>query len=313
MSIQLFSLNQEERIEAQQAAERAVIALAGDKPIRERFKNTGYSELGTRTTLLFTGLALLIAVAAFIPSAMRLYQIGFVTFGHAISDHNSQVAAGISSIMLAESGVLAFSLFNATLHDKTAKRVVFFFIGLFSVYALVGNIQLAMPGHWTNPFAWLESVVPPVAVLGAGFMLENQLLVYLRQRQQDNLAYEEALTEWKIATANPRSHGRYRRLYANALRDALKARNAKGRGKKERVEYMAQLQAEDWVELVLAEMAADEWFNEPLVAQVEQVSVSVNGHKSDVDLSEFELPLVERELAAVPKGLTNGHNGNGHH
>ena len=310
MSTQLFSLNQEERIEAQQAAERAVVALAGEKPIRERFKNTGYSELGSGTTLLFTGLALLIAVAAFIPSAMRLYEIGFTTFGHAIANHNSQVAAGISSIMLAESGVLAFSLFNATLHDKTAKRVVIFFIGLFSVYALVGNIQLAMPNHWGNPFAWLESVVPPVAVLGAGFMLENQLLVYLKQRQQDNLAYDESLSEWKIATANPRSHGRYRRLYANSLRDAFKAKNGKGRGKNERLEYMAQLQAEDWVEVVLTEMAADEWFVEPVsVAEPQVVAIGENDGRAPAAIFA-ELPLPEEELVPVPKVSSNG---NGHY
>lgn len=124
------------------------------------------------------------------------------------------------------------------------------------------------------------------------------------------------MSDWKIFTANLRLHNRYKALYANSLRDALKVKNGKGRGKKERVEYMAELEAEDWVEVVLTEMAADEWFIEPVAMQRGEVPRPSGGDTAFAQAvgshSEVESPLVERELVAVPKVSSNG-NGNGHY
>ncbi len=77
------SLTQEQRQTARQAAHDAVIRAIGTKPIREQFTYTTISKYPPAITRLIAGLCLILLLAAFTPSAIRLYVIGSQTFDHA--------------------------------------------------------------------------------------------------------------------------------------------------------------------------------------------------------------------------------------
>ena len=42
-----------------------------------------------------------------------------------------------------------------------------------TIVALTGNIQISLPGHTESPFAWLESIAPPILVLSTAYVLEG--------------------------------------------------------------------------------------------------------------------------------------------
>ena len=71
-----------------------------------------------------------------------------------------------------------------------------------------------------------------------------------------NSAFQAALTDWQVATANPEEHPQWQQFYANALRDALRKANNR------RKETLAQMTQDDWRKAVTREMHADLWYME---------------------------------------------------
>jgi hypothetical protein len=96
-----------------------------------------------------------------------------------------------------------------------------------TILALTGNIQIALPGHTSSPFAWLEAVAPPLLVLSTAYVLKEQVLETIEQRHADEHAFQAALADWQVATAAPEQHTTWSQVYANALRDALFKANSR--------------------------------------------------------------------------------------
>lgn len=252
----LRPLTQEERDAARENAQRAVIGTAPD---RARFMHSMQSKYPLYARLSVTLLCVVLLIAAFLPSAIRLHHIGVQTFMHAIADGASLTVAGWSAVFLAETGQLVFTLALAMLDANRSQRAMLYGgAALSTFFALVGNVQIAQPMMQAEMFAWLEAVTPPLVVLATAHVLKHQILHSIEMRYATEREYQAALAAWKLRAQSPEQDAAWQQRYANALRDAIRKANARSeRGK----QGLAQLQRGDWYMLVQREMQADAWFS----------------------------------------------------
>ncbi len=264
MLSQIKSLNQEERQNAHAAAEQAVMRAVGERPSREAFDRHTASRYPPAVTKLIIGLCIALLLAAFTPSAIRLFVIGSETFGAAVPDSLAMGAVGVATVLTAEIGQVVFSLALATMGTTpSARRLLYVSMGIATAIALVGNVQVALPGHMDSPFAWLEAIAPPLLVLSTAYVLKEQLLDAIEMRHANERAYQEAVNLWLTATADPESHPHWMQFYANALRDAIRKANSR------RKDALAELTTADWRALVYRELQADNWYAQPVIEQIQ--------------------------------------------
>jgi hypothetical protein len=285
---QIKPLTQEERQLARVAAAEAVMRDIGERPQRDHYNQHTAHRYPPMVTKLISGLCIALLLAAFTPSAIRLYVIGSSTFGAAVPYELAMIAVGIATVLTAEVGQVVFSLALATLGtSKGARRLLYGSMGIATGIALIGNVQVALPGHLESPFAWLEAIAPPLLVLSTAYVLKEQMLEAIELRHANERAYQEAINEWQKATINPEAHSRWMQFYANALRDALRKVNNRKR------EVLETLSHADWRALVYRELQADDWYETPestaapalvegggeggVMEMVRPLAVSVNG------------------------------------
>jgi hypothetical protein len=294
----LRPLNQEQRQDARHAAHDAVKRAIGARPSRDQFTHHTSSKYPPSVIRLISLLCIVLLLAAFTPSAIRLYVIGSQTFGQAVSSSVAMTAVGLATVLSAEVGQVVFSLALATL--GTSRRLLYASMGISTILALTGNIQTALPGHTQSPFAWLEAIAPPLLVLSTAYVIKEQLLDSIQQRHANERAFQEALSDWQLATHDPEAHPRWSQFYANALRDALRKANYR------RKETLQDMTTADWRAAVYRELHAEEWFEAPEVESEVQ---------PDHQPEEAEPAICEAEsfpLAAVATMNGNGyHNSNG--
>jgi hypothetical protein len=258
MALDILPLKQEQREVARQAAHRAVINAVGAKPAREQFMYSTISKYPPAITRLISGLCLVLLLAAFTPSAIRLYVIGSRTFGQAVSSSVAMTAVGLATVLSAEVGQVVFSLALATLGtSRSSRRLLYGSMATSTILALTGSIQVSLLGHTDSPFAWLESIAPPLLVLSTAYVLKEQVLRAIEMRHANEMSYQEALAEWRTTTANPEAYPQWTQFYANALRDALRKANNR------RQETLSQMTQNDWRIAVTREMRADLWYAQP--------------------------------------------------
>ena len=108
------------------------------------------------------------------------------------------------TVLSAEIGRVVFSLALATLGTSTTSgRLLYLSMGMRTSVALAGNIQIALLGHGQSVFAWLEAIVPPLVVLSTAYVLKGQMLETIKQRHAAEYAYQSALADWQVMTAEP--------------------------------------------------------------------------------------------------------------
>jgi hypothetical protein len=235
-----------------------VIRALGSKPTREQFTHTTISRYPLSVTRLISLLCMVLLLAAFTPSAIRLYVIGSQTFGQAVPNNLAQVAVGLATVLSAEIGQVVFSLALATLGTSTtSRRLLYLSMGMCTSVALAGNIQVALLGFEQSVFAWLEAIVPPLVVLSTAYVLKGQMLETIEHRHAAEYAYQSALADWQALTAEPEQLPEWSQFHANALQDALRKVNAR------RKETLAAMTQADWRLAVYREMQSDLWFAEP--------------------------------------------------
>jgi hypothetical protein len=286
----LRPLTQEQRQSARRNAREAVIRAIGPRPTREHFSHSTISKYPPSVTRLIF-LLCRCCFGGLTPSAIRLYVIGSQTFGQAVSSDVAMTAVGFATVLSAEIGQIVFSLALATLGtSQSARRLLITSMALATIISLVGNVQLALPGHEKSPFAWLEAIAPPIIVLATAYVIKEQILEAIEVRHANECAYQAALDDWKTATSNPESHSAWSQFHANALQDALRKANAR------RKEILDRLTMEDWRIVVGREMRADRWYqgteqNEAGVASLspafESITAGKNGndHRPKVSIS----------------------------
>lgn len=254
----LRPLTQDQRQDARTAAQDAVTRSVGQRPERSDYAATTISRYPASVTRLITSLSIVLLLAAFTPSAIRLYVIGSQTFGSAINNTAAMRLVGLATVLSAETGQVVFSLALATLGKTRQTRILLYTSAAIATgIALVGNVQIALPGHTGSPFAWLEAIAPPLLVLSTAYVLKGQMLGAIEQRHANELAYQQALDDWRAATGDPESHPRWSQFYANALRDQLCKANAR---RKDALEAMTTA---DWRAAVYREMQSEAWYQEP--------------------------------------------------
>jgi hypothetical protein len=198
----LRPLTQEQRQSARQAAHQTVVRSIGARPTREHFSHHTANKYPQSVTRLISLLCIILLLAAFTPSAIRLYVIGSQTFGQAIDNGVAMTAVGLATVLSAEVGQVVFSLALATLGaSRSSRRLLYASMGISTILALTGNIQISLIGHTESPFAWLESIAPPLLVLSTAYVLKEQVLGAIEMRHANEQAFQAALADWQIATA----------------------------------------------------------------------------------------------------------------
>jgi hypothetical protein len=254
----LRPLTQEQRQSARQAACQAVVRSIGPRPVRGQFAHHTLSKYPPTVTRLISLLCIILLLAAFTPSAIRLYVIGSRTFGQAVSNSVAMTAVGLATVLSAEIGQAVFSLALATLGaSQSSRRLLYGSMAITTILSLMGNIQISLPGHMSSPFAWLESIAPPILVLSTAYVLKEQALESIERRHTNERAFQAALTDWQVAVSDPEDYPHWRQFYANALHDSLRKANNR------RLETLSQMSRDEWRVAVTREMEADSWDEEP--------------------------------------------------
>lgn len=274
----LRPLTQEQRQDARAAAHEAVRRAAGPQPARSDFAHFAASKYPPSVTRLITLLCIVLLLAAFTPSAIRLYEIGSKTFGAAIDNTAAMQLVGLATVLSAETGQIVFSLALATLGStRSSRRLLYTSMLIATLIALVGNIQVALPGHTSSPFAWFEAIAPPLLVLSTAYVLKEQMLELIEARHANEREYQAALAKWRAATASPEKHPQWAQFYANALRDALRKRNNR------RKDVLQAMTTADWRAAVYREIQAEQWYEDFVEAPAPPIrlaTASSNGNGS---------------------------------
>jgi len=279
-------LTDERRIEARERAKALVIRAAGVMPDRKDFDQHTTSKYPEWMNQTINVLCLIVLVAAFLPSAMRLFYIGSTTFVATLRDAHAAMLAGYSIVIMAEISMVLFSIASVIVEPHKSESVpatgrgaalvniirgidkvqLLLIVSQFvaTAIALVGNAQVSLAhGHEENPFAVIEAFSPSIVVFTTSYILKAQMLSSIERRHANTRAYGLALAAWKAATSRPEDDARFRPALHNALRDFLREDNSKGTGATARRDYIAGLVLDDWRQLVKRELLADEWYEDP--------------------------------------------------
>lgn len=214
-------LTQLQRERARDNARKALLRKVGDAPNAEHYIRQQVSKYPLALQLFVAFLCLVVLIAAFVPSSIRLYDAAHDALSVSIQNAYAVTAAAIATIFLAEIGQIVFSLALAMFNEKPLQRR-FLIAGavLATIIAFAGNVSVAKPAY---EFAVLEAIAPPFMVLATAYVLKEQLLHVVEQRHAGKVAYEHALQAWQDATRNIDEHQDWQRAYANALMDAIRS------------------------------------------------------------------------------------------
>ncbi|MEM9954364.1 MAG: hypothetical protein AAF846_22325 [Chloroflexota bacterium] len=338
--VQIYRLTDEQRIDAKNEARKVVIAQYGDEPTleqfqrplpmlpnREDYQNRTVSDYPAWLTKAIGTFMVIVFIAAALPSLFRLFRVGYDYYYMGIQSNWQATVVGVSTFLLAEFLIVLSTVAMRVLFKSKLARAFFLIpIALGMAMAFVGNWTITQP-HDT--MAWLETIVPPIAVLFTAFIGEQMILHSIKTRyanerayQQDRraleserreqsnsekLAYREALANWHDATKAPEQSDYWVSAYANAIRNKIMEANNSGTGKTKRMEYLDTLSRQEWIALVRQEIEAEQWFKEQHLNEPKQVS-PVNPTPA--------LPLESPVAVPVMSANGNSHyppNGNGSH
>lgn len=277
---ELQPLTEDDRIEARERARALVVRAVGEQPSPEMFTEASMSEYPAWLGRLSVLLMVLVFLAAGAVSFFRLFTAGRDGFLHTINVEYQAVIVGLATFVLAEFLVITSTLLGSIYVEGRLQKAL-------NTLAIVAGLLVAFVGNWhvTRPsaaFMWLETLVPPFAVLATALLGEKMLLRSLKTRQAQKTAYQQALADWKHATADPESSPRWKSVYATVLREKLREVNSSGQGKTRRVEIMASLDRASWRALVYREIDADNWYaddEQPPALPLPALVISANGNQ----------------------------------
>lgn len=254
----LRELTDNERLDARERAREIVLREIGERPAREQYSGMTVSEYPTWVTRLVGGLMLVVFVAAAMPSLFRLYSAGSRYHLDGINAPWQAAVVGVSTFLLAEFLIITSTLAASIFYRGKARAVFAFPVSLGLAVAFVGNWTVVQP-H--DMFSWLETVVPPLAVLVMSFVGERLILDAVKQQHADEKSYQEAVAYWQQQTREVETHARWNVVYGRSLIQALREANTGGTGTKARLEAMAAMTRREWAALVRRELLieAGDW------------------------------------------------------
>jgi hypothetical protein len=293
----LVPLSEDQRSNALHAAR---IKIVGEmklpaEPRIEDYNVSSFSNMPDWFNKSINRASLFMLVVAFIPSAMRLHQIGLESFQPVIKHAFSAYVAAICVVFMAEIGQVIFTLSAANVRGFNR---IGMYVGaaICTVIALSGNGIAVGEGATKNIFTFLETYGPPVLVLLTSTALKWQAVNAIKARhaaesafKADHDAWESDVarveTQWRDAYDNAHTHHSWMRLQANALREALRRANARS------TVALRDLQDMDWRALIERELNADQWFERTQVAYaIESAAVRSDAIR------------ITRPVGALPRG-----------
>ncbi|HEB27971.1 MAG TPA: hypothetical protein ENI05_09385 [Porticoccus sp.] len=255
--MQIKGLTLAAREEAAEEARRVIRLRFGKQPCHSDFTGGSTSKYPAWLTKLITVLLTIAVLAGFIISATHINNIGQTTIATSIDNPWSIKLVGIALVLISEVTALVILLVLPMVHDRVSRTVLYLGLAGATAVALIGNWQ---DGNPNDPFAYVVAFVPPLLVLSLGFVGKVQVLEAISNRHDSLVAFEVAKKEYDDLTAFPERSRDYLQTYATTLRDKLLDTNNVGRGKTERMAYLASLPPSGWRRLVSAEMGQDSWW-----------------------------------------------------
>lgn len=302
-------LTDHERIDAREQAKAAVIKSNGDEPNRDAFMRYHASEYPRWLTGLIAAFLMIVFIAAFAMSLFRVFTAGRDYFLHGIEIEWQAAIAGTATFILAEFLVIASMLAMSVYFKGRDRWLMLIPAGMGVGIALVGNWVVSQP---SDLFGWMETLSPPLAVLFMALIGERMILHTLRERRANELAYQDAVNAWKLATADPEQSPEFTQFYANALKSAIYAANAKGQGKTKREELMNQMTPKHWRIVVSREMRAGDWFEMvemPTAAELAEPDISPAPQESQDNPFGSIAP---DSVLVAPVSMSMNEHANGH-
>lgn len=233
-------LTLEERETSRANAELAIRTSYGGTPTRQQFAKQEQSKYPPVVNNVIRALCMVVLLAAFTPSAIRLYHAGHLMTMESLQDTGSAVAIGVAGVLLAEFAQLVATLFLAMVDKQISQMILLSAAALATCFAIVGNIYVADPTRygytltWQLAFAWLDAFAPPLMVLSTAYVLKEQIFESIRARREADMQYQEAVASWRRNMQRPANeHPAWMRFYVESLQNAIRKANARAIGREE--------------------------------------------------------------------------------
>lgn len=266
------ALTQEQRDAADIEARKRI---AGNQPTTtpapelNAFVRTTQSKYPAWVSNTVTGLSLVMVGAAFIPSAIRLHAIALATNLTATQHVQSAYVSALCTVLLAETGQIAFSVSAAFAKSRLAKVALNAGSIICLAIALSGNASAMGTLALGSVIAFLETFAPPILVVITANILKSQFLNAIAEREAAHVAFIAAHSQWTQTEQQQRdawqyiydhaeTHSQWEKALVNALRDALRSANRQSKA------VLRELTTQDWIALVVRERNAEEWWTQPV-------------------------------------------------
>lgn len=303
------ALGQRER---ERAFEMARTQVAGPEPQLEDFARRVYSKYPPEHMRRMRRLGYALLVPAFTGSAIRIFLAAYETNATYLTGSRNPalsvpmliaVLVGLMSVLLAETGQVAFTLWASSVPDDARWMHAALSAGAWGclAFALAANVFIVKPGTlWQDAgacaLAWLETLLPPLLVLIAANVLKSLALNDIENRHAAQMDYETQHAAWQDHRAQAHLHEAWMQTVANELREGIRNANRRSYAK------LRALSNEDWRTLVLRELAADAWYVQQALPAVEN---DTQPEQTDSPLAP-EPPRVRVRAASVGTSNSRG-------
>ena len=287
-------LNAEQFDNARLVALERVQARNGNEPTLAQFKNAKPIERGL---LILYALATLIFVVAFLVSSQHVIAYANVTAGKA---HIPVANGGLTAIvhvtwyfvhelgllLLAETSMIVFMVM-ARVTSNRLQRVVMYGLAVASALFVVwANLQSGL--------VWYLSILIPSITIGVSMVYEHWFVQSILEERQARTAFQNALTQYRLAQSEPSQHTDYPSFLRQAVFTAL-LETQMGTGVREKKAWLTGLSIPERAYLSDIEIGLNDW-NVTAIPTHEPITPITEHHEVET------FPKVE----TFPNG--NGHN-----
>lgn len=308
---------------SQSGRERALRAarsrIAGIEPQLEDFARKVYSKYPPEHTQRMKRLGYALLVPAFFGSAIRIFVAAFETNASYLTgtQHPTLAINGISvvvavlvglmSVLLAETGQVAFTLWASSVPEESAGLRAGLQFGAWAcmAFALAANFYIvkpfdALPDLGAFALAMIETMLPPLVVLIAANVLKSLALDEIENRHAARMDYEAQHADWMLRVEQAHLHEGWMHAAANELRDAIRNENRRS------YKQVRELTNDDWRVLVLRELNADNWY-------AQSVPAASPALEAGTEEDDKQPPAPAPRVRVRPTQIVGASNSNGRH
>lgn len=292
------ALTQEQRDEAYDSAKRRI---AGKRPQLSDFQANTREDMPRLLSVAITAMVIMVLVAAYIPSAMRIYKAVNDT-GDYIGNETQSAIIAVCAVLIAEIAQLAFTMYAGRVETTSDKRMLYALAFACVLFAYVANYHVTKPHERGELIVWLETFLPPTLALGAANIMKTQMLHGIRTRRAADNAFKDALSAWDRNYENASQVAQWDRTLANALRDAIRNANKASKA------VLRELTTEDWRALVIRERMAEDWYDEGANAVTQLQSNAPSQTQIPTSAPVRALPNARPQTHVPPQSQTDASN-----